>query len=202
MVPMQGATRPSKRRRPTSARGRLLDLSDRLRPGVNRSQVLAELEGIFRAGKVPDPLPHGFLQGRVVTTSIWGPLDAFFRWLGGAYMPWEGKTFDPRASTGMNRFAPSVALPMRVLWPSYTPLERPATGLFAFQFRCRVAPGALDPQIDVLKIDYDFDGNPGLIIRRILDELVQVGKGIYLGKVLFRVGGKYHPIAFFSLEAV
>jgi hypothetical protein len=202
MVPMQGATRPSKRRRPTSARGRLLDLSDRLRPGVNRSQVLAELDGMFRAGKVPDPLPDGFLQGRLMATSIWGPLDAFFRWLAGLYMPWEGKTFDPRASTGTNRFARSVTLPMRLLWPAYKPVEHAGAGLLAFEFRCRVGPGALDPDVDVLKIDYDFDANPGFVIRRILDELVQVGKGVYLGKVLFRVGGRFHPIGFFSLEAV
>jgi hypothetical protein len=29
-----------------------------------------------------------------------------------------------------------------------------------------------------------------------------VGKGVYLGKVLFRVGGRFHPIGFFSLESV
>jgi hypothetical protein len=65
-----------------------------------------------------------------------------------------------------------------------------------------VGPGALDPDLEVLKIDYDFEANPGLLIRRILDELVQVGRGVYLGKVLFRLGGRFHPIGFFSLEAV
>lgn len=185
-----------------SARGRLLDLADRLRPGVNRSQVLAELDRMFRAGTVPDPLPEGFLRGRLVATSTWGPLDTFFRWLAQLYMPWEGKSFDPHTSTGSNRFATSVSLPMRLLWPSYTPLEHTATALFAFEFRNRITPGALDPEMAVLKIDYDFEANPGFVIRRVLDELVQVGKGVYLGKVLFRVGGRHHSIGFFSLEAV
>jgi hypothetical protein len=185
-----------------SARARLSDLARSLRPGVNRSRVLAELDRMFRAGAVPDPLPDGFLRGRLVATSIWGPLDTFIRWLAGLYMPWEGKSFDPHTSTGENRFATSVTLPMRLLWPSYTPLEHTATGLFAFQFRTRIAPGELDPDIDVLKIDYDFEANPGFVIRRILDELVQVGKGVYLGKVLFRFGYRFHLIGYFSLEAI
>lgn len=187
---------------PGSPREQLLDLSNRLRPGVNRSQVLTELDRLFRAGTVPDPLPEGFLHGRLVTTSIWGPLDTFFRWLAGVYMPWEGKTFDPQVSTGMNRFAPSAAVPLRVLWPSHPPVEAPAGHLLAFPFRNRVGPGALDPDVEVLKIDYDFEANPGFPIRRILDELVQVGRGLYLGKVLFRLGGRLRPIGFFSLEAV
>jgi hypothetical protein len=184
-----------------SARQRLVDLSNRLSPGVNRSQVLSELDRMFRAGTVLEPLPEGFLRGRLVATSTWGPLDTFFRWLAALYMPWEGKSFDPHASTGSNRFSTSVTLPMRLLWPSYAPLEHTATGLSAFEFRTRIAPGMLDPGVEVLKIDYDFDANPRFIIRRILDELVQVGNGVYLGKVLFRAGGRYHPIGFFSLEA-
>lgn len=186
---------------PGSPREQLFELSRRLRPGVNRSQVLAELDRIFRAGKVPDPLPDGFRQGRLLATSTWGPLDTLFRWLGELYMPWQGKTFDAEASTGINRFARSATLPMRLIWPSYAPIDD-VDGVQAFEFRNRVDPGAVDPDIDVLKIDYDFDSNPGFIIRRILDELVQVDDGLYLGKALLRLRGRLHPIGFFSLDAV
>jgi hypothetical protein len=63
-----------------------------------------------------------------------------------------------------------------------------------------VGVGGLDPDVRVLKIDYDFDENPALI-RRILDEVVQIAPGRYLGKVLFRVGGRHRRIGFFSLSA-
>jgi hypothetical protein len=64
-----------------------------------------------------------------------------------------------------------------------------------------VAPGELDPGVDVLKIDYDFDANPDFVIRRILDELVEVDAGLYLGKILYRWKGTFRPIGFFSLES-
>jgi hypothetical protein len=187
---------------PVHEGARLKELAERLRPGVNRWRVLAELDGMFRAGAVPDPLPDGFLRGSLLTTSVWGPLDTFFRWLAELYMPWRGKSFDPVASTGMNRFSASVRIPMRALWPSYEPVQEGSATLSAFEFRNWVGPGALDPNIEVLKIDYDFEANPGFIIRRILDELVQVEQGVYLGKVLLRAGGRFHPIGFFSLQAV
>jgi hypothetical protein len=157
---------------------------------------------MFRAGTVPDPLPDGFRLGRLVATSTWGPLDAFFGWLGELYMPWQGKTFDARASTGTNRFDRSVAVPMRLLWPTYAPVHDAEGRVQAFEFRNRVGPGALDPDLEVLKIDYDFDANPAFIVRRVLDEVVQVDEGVYLGKVLFRLGRRFHQIGFFSLEAV
>jgi hypothetical protein len=38
----------------------------------------------------------------------------------------------------------------------------------------------------VLKIDYDSGENPSFLIRDILDELVQIVPGVYLGKVMLR----------------
>mgnify|MGYP006174464395 FL=1 len=57
----------------------------------------------------------------------------------------------------------------------------------------------IDPGLQVLKIDYDSDANPTFMIRRILDELVQLDDGLYLGKILFRTKRAWHPIGFFSL---
>jgi hypothetical protein len=76
-----------------------------------------------------------------------------------------------------------------VLWPDR---------LEAFPFRTGLSGGELDPGVNVMKIDYDFEANPALI-RHILDELVQIAPGRYLGKVLFRSGGRYRRIGFFSL---
>jgi hypothetical protein len=53
----------------------------------------------------------------------------------------------------------------------------------------------------VLKIDYDLDSNPKLSVRRVLDELVQLSEGLYLGKAHVKwYWGKWQTVAFFSLK--
>jgi hypothetical protein len=70
-----------------------------------------------------------------------------------------------------------------------------------FAFRTYVAPGLSDPDRQVLKIDYDFPGNPRWSVRRILDELVQVEAGFYLGKVHVKWWwGSWQTVAYFSLK--
>jgi hypothetical protein len=177
------------------------DQADRLRSKVNRRLVLDRFGEVFRSGAAPDPLPEGFLLGRLLATSTWPWLDATGQRLADLWMPWRGKSFSPVSSMGLNRFARNARIPLKVVFPSYIPEFVGPDRVEAFPFRTRVAPGALDPGVKVLKIDYNFEANPNLIIRRILDELVQVGPGRYLGKVLFRVGDRFHPIGFFSLRS-
>jgi hypothetical protein len=175
-------------------------LADRLHPAVNRAQVLTRLDERFASGTAPDPVPDGFLPGRLLATTTWAPLDGLVRRMAALWMPWLGKTFQAEAATGVNRLQPNARVPLRVVWPGHVPEHVGPDRIEAFPFQTRVAPGELDPGVDVLKIDYDFDANPDLVIRRILDELVQVAPGRYLGKVLFRARGVYHPIGFFSLR--
>ncbi len=175
-------------------------LADRLRPATNRAEVLARFDESFRSGVAPDPRPDGFLPGRLLATSIWSPVDGFIRRTTSLWMPWQGKTLDREAATGVNRFLPNARMPLKAIFPKYTPQYSGADRIEAFPFRTRIAPGELDPGVDVLKIDYDFEANPDFIVRRVLDEVVQVAPGRYLGKVLFRARGDYHPIGFFSLR--
>jgi hypothetical protein len=52
----------------------------------------------------------------------------------------------------------------------------------------------------VLKIDYDRPGNPRLSIRRVLDELVQLDGGLYLGKAHLKWWwGRWQMVAYFTL---
>jgi hypothetical protein len=52
----------------------------------------------------------------------------------------------------------------------------------------------------VLQIDYrELEENPGLI-RRILDELVQIDDEVYLGQALMFWRGRLRRVAWFSLE--
>ena len=176
------------------------ELSRRLRPAVARSTALARFDELFRSGQPPTSSPSGFRPGRLLTTSIWGPADRGALRLADAWMPWKGKSFDPDAATGVNRFDRSVLRPSRVLWPGYRPESVAGERVEMFPFRTRLAPGAIDPEVTVLKIDYDFEANPGFMIRRILDEVVEVAPGVLLGKILFRARGRFHPIGFFSLS--
>ena len=184
----------------TGARSRVREIQDRLTPGVVRDRAIAELDELFRSGRAPDPLPDGMLAGRLVTMSLWGPSDRFVQRVARMWMPWLGKSFDPTRMEGVNVLTKNARGPLRALWPSYVPERELADRIEAFPFRTRIAPGELDPGVDVLKIDYDFEANPGFLIRRILDELVELDDGFCLGKILFRRQGAWLPIGFFSLE--
>ena len=175
------------------------EIEQQLRPGEMRRRAIDELDALFRSGTAPDPAPEGFLPGRLVTMSVSRPSDAVVRGIARAYMPWLGKSFDWQTHSGVNILTKTARTPMKALWPKYEPERELAERLEAFPFKTRVAPGELDPDVDVLKIDYDFEANPGFIIRRILDELVQVDDGFYLGKILYR-GKSFHPIGFFTLQ--
>ena len=177
-------------------------LADRLVPGRNRAEVIRRMDGLFAAGVVPDPSPSGFQQGRLLGTVTWAPWDAVAARIAQLWMPWLGKTFSPTTGTGMNRFTSTIATRswLRALFPRHTPETIPPDRLEAFPFRTCVGPGEVDSGVRVLKIDYDFEANPALI-RHILDEVVQIAPGHYLGKVLFRSGGRYSRIGFFSLGA-
>jgi hypothetical protein len=179
----------------------LEDIQERLQPNEVRGWAIEALNEMFRAGRAPEPQPEGFLAGRLVTMSLWAPSDALTRRVAGMWMPWLGKSFDPTTQTGVNVLIPSAKGPMKAFWPSYEPERELADRIEAFPFKTRIAPGEVDPEVQVLKIDYNSDPNPNLIIRRILDELVQVDDKLYLGKILFRRQGSWLPIGFFSLEA-
>jgi hypothetical protein len=201
-------SRASRTRRRTAGatrletRQRLVELSDALHPRVNRSRALAELDRMFVSGSAPDAPPDGFLPGRLLATTTWGPWDSVVARLARAWMPWEGKRFDASAATGLNRFTvlPGVRTGFRILWPGFRPVLDTGKRIEAFEFRTGVAEGAVDPGVKVCKIDYDFEANPRLLIRRILDELVQVDDGVFLGKVLLRARGSFRPVGFFMLE--
>ena len=184
----------------SSPRQEIARLRLRLDPRSNHLEVAEGYEALFRTGSVPDPAPDGFLPGDLEMTTTFAALDAYGRWISRLWMPWMGKRFDAGASTGMNRLTPIARVPMKLLWPSHRPHPAADGALEAFPFRTRVEAGALDAGTNVLVIDYDFDANPALLIRRVRDELVQVEDGLYLGKVLMRVRDGYRRVGFFSLR--
>jgi hypothetical protein len=70
----------------------------------------------------------------------------------------------------------------------------------AFAFRTYVAPGLVDSDRSVLKIDYHLKENPSLTVRRVLDELVQIDDDLFLGKAhLHWWWGAWQTVACFTL---
>ena len=54
--------------------------------------------------------------------------------------------------------------------------------------------------MEVLKLDYNLETNPGFIVRDVLDELVQVDIGYYLGKAHLFWRNRWRCAAYFTLQ--
>lgn len=170
----------------------------------SHSEGWAALNGLFRDGKLPDPVPNGHYRGELVALDIAPGLTQFFQWLANRWMPWRGKTFDSSQQRGDNILTKDSYLLARLFNPLYRGfIADTSTTYRAFAFRTYAAPGLVDPDRTVLKIDYNLKENPAFTVRRVLDELVQIDNGIYLGKAhvhwWWRPKGAWQTVAFFSL---
>lgn len=157
------------------------------------------LAALFALGTAPRGL-DGPTDGILVTTITSPVVDIPVKLLTSAWMPWQGKRFDAARQRGVNRMTESSSLPSKLLWPKYG--MRPAEdGRVAFDFETAVEPGAIEPKIEVMKIDYGpVQDNPDLIIRQIRDELVELIPDTYFGRILFKVAGKFSNIGYFALK--
>ncbi|GIK43070.1 MAG: hypothetical protein BroJett011_69030 [Chloroflexota bacterium] len=119
-----------------------------------------------------------------------------------AWLPWQGKTFDAAQGRGDNIFTRDSLTLVHIYWPLYRGYMDDGSRTYrAFAFQTYTAPGLADPDRQVLKIYYDRPDNPRLSIRRILDELVQVEDGFYLGKAHLKWWwGTWQLVAYFSLR--
>ena len=87
-------------------------------------------------------------------------------------------------------------------FPRYRGLGDDESGTSAFRFVTSVGPSATHPGLIVLRLDYRAGAeNPAFPVRRVLDELVQVDDGLFLGQALLWWGGRLRRVAWFSLEA-
>jgi hypothetical protein len=91
---------------------------------------------------------------------------------------------------------------MRTLWPSYLPERELADRIEAFPFQTWVGPSVAGSGVTVLKIDYGREPTNPNLVRRVLDELVQLEDGVYLGKALIRIKSSYREVGFFRLLAL
>ena len=169
----------------------------------DRARGLAVLNELFRSGRVPEPALDGRYAGELIALDIAPGLTQLAQALAASWLPWQGKSFDANQARGDNIFTRDSLLLARFFWPFYRGYVDDGPHTYrAFAFRTWVGPGVADPDRQVFKIDYDLPENPRLNIRRVLDELVQVGDGFYLGKAHLRWWwGAWQMVAYFSLHA-
>ena len=168
----------------------------------NRAEGLNKLKSVFRNGRPPELPLYGRYQGELVVLDIAPGLTQLFQSLASAWMPWLGKTFDASRERGDNIFTQDSYLLARVFNPFYWGFRADQPGTYrGFAFRTYVAAGLVDPDRTVLKIDYELKENPALTVRRVLDELVQIGDDLYLGKAHVRWWwGAWQTVAYFTLR--
>jgi hypothetical protein len=170
------------------------------RPRTLQGRSAAELEGLFARGAAPDPPLDGRYDGALLHMTLPPGAGFVFERLAGLWLPWLGKRFDAAAQSGENVFDMSAyrtgerltPAAYRAWWPEDVSSYR------ALRFRTSLGAGALDPGLEVLRIDYDLADNPPPL-RRIVDELVAVQPGVYLGQAIWRRAGS-HRLAWFTLE--
>jgi hypothetical protein len=160
--------------------------------------MLLELNRLFRAGRAPQAPLDGPYAGELVTTTFGRAADVAFGALGRVYMPWRGKVFDAAAHGGSNLF---TARSQPLIRPFDRAVRDDRPGLVsAYRFATSTGRGVIDRDREILKIDYDLPTNPFGPIRRVLDELVEVAPGYYLGKAHLRVRGHWRTVAYFALQ--
>jgi hypothetical protein len=103
----------------------------------------------------------------------------------------------------VNLFTAGGRRAIRVAFPRYRGLGDDESGTSAFRFITSVGPSVTHRGLTVLRLDYRAVAeNPAFPVRRLLDELVQVDDGLFLGQALLWWGGRLRRVAWFSLEAV
>lgn len=169
---------------------------------INRAQGLNALNDLFRSGTAPSLSLDGRYAGELIALDVAPGLTQIAQAVCSVWMPWKGKTFDASRSEGINIFHRSSYALAHIFWPLYRGYQDDTVETYrAFAFHTYIAPGKADPDREVLKIDYDILGNPGASIRRVLDELVQVDEGYYLGKAHLKWWtGTWQMVAYFSLH--
>jgi hypothetical protein len=171
------------------------------RAAGDRVAAEAELDELFALGRAPTGL-DGATEGILVAPLIQPLVDRVAGAITSLWMPWQGKSFDAAQGRGTNRLTGETRWVAKLLWPLYGTKEGSEGERLAFDFETRTEPGMLDPDTEVLVIDYaPVESNPRLIIKSIRDELVEIVPGANLGKILYRQGGGYTNIGFFALRS-
>src|SRR5258708_3154617 len=135
--------------------------------------IFDQLQNGFSKGKTPKNL-EGFYKGTLALVIPKYPIEYFGNFFSKFWLPWHGKTFTK--NKGINNVS---------------------FGITAFSFSTKITKG-IEDNINLLQLNYDVPENPSMI-RKIIDELVEVEKNNYLGKAYLKEKDSYRLVAFFRL---
>jgi len=139
------------------------------------------LIGIFWTFQIQkDPQNNLFLRGTLPNPAPDGLHQGIFL---GHNTSWRGKKFNVANSTGINLF-----------------YDKKGGQVERYPFKTYAGKGLRDKKLDVLKIDYNVEGNP-FWLRLIVDEIVEVTPGRYLGKMHIKIiPGFPFTVLYFELK--
>lgn len=156
-----------------------------------------KLQEKFMNGNTSKKL-DGFYKGKldeIINTNLIETLGEIILSL---WLPWKGKWFDSKNNIGDNILCSYLVPFIKLKIGKDFKTKKEFGGTHAFPFKTSIQKGLKD-DIKVLRLDYNISQNPPTV-RRIIDELVEVGKDSYLGKAHIREGNSFRTIAFFSLH--
>jgi len=167
----------------------------------DRLRGLDQLGAMFREGTFPRAPLDGPTRGQLIAADVAPLVTSPVVHLLTTTRPWLGKVFDADRERGQNLLTPGFVRVARLMFPGYRGFRRAGDHAFTgLGFRTYPGDGLVDPDRRVLKIDYDTPDNPPMI-RRILDELVQVDDNYYLGKAHVRLSvSRWHLLFVFALQ--
>lgn len=167
----------------------------------DRKAGMASLDDMFRYGRPPRSM-DGRYQGELLAVDIAPGITQYAGFVQNRFRPWHGKIFDAGSEKGDNIFDNQANSWFKILMPFYHGQCPDSASTFrAFIFRTYVAPALFEPNVQVLKIDYDLPDNPASSIRRVLDELVELADGYYLGRAYIHWWwGTWQRVVYFSLR--
>ncbi len=170
-----------------------------LRVRKDRRSALDTLNRAFRLGRVPSSPLDGSYRGLLVTSALSPLFDKFANSVTSAWLPWQGKRFSAANQSGDNIIEASARKAASLLLPSYDGITATSEGdLVGFKFRTYAGVGRVDGDRHTLTLDYDLEDNPK-VMRRIVDEIVEVVPGVYLGKMLFKSRKGFRLVAWFAI---
>lgn len=137
------------------------------------------LFGIYRHIKTQSSAHQKtFLQGKVPNEL---PNGLYKGSVPGYTFPWKGKKFNREKGSGINIFNENGKTTQQ------------------YPFKLYTGKGLADKNLEVIKIDYNLPQNP-LWLRFIVDEIVEVKKDTYLGKLIVNVSLFPIALGYFELE--
>jgi hypothetical protein len=156
-----------------------------------------KLQEEFVSGKTPKKL-DGFYNGRLEEIINTNFIETLAKISVSVFLPWKGKWFNAKNNMGDN-ILPSFLVPfLKLKIGKDFEIKKEFGGAHVFPFKTSIQKGLKD-NITVLRLDYNIPKNP-LIVRKVVDELVEVGKDSYLGKAHIHEDNSFRTVAFFSLD--